>query len=161
MSEEEESAKNEFEIVLKKMKELEEEIEKLREMGMDQTQKEKLLTELRNFMTAAQGENVFNIRISPSLRGAIFKLKRGVYALLNKTRKEDPNFDMDASKENWTKIAQKIVEESNAKGVSNYPAKIIMTYEFVEKDGKKVFKPKEARIIIFEPKDLFTIPMPE
>ena len=148
---------SEFEIVLKKMKELEEEIAKLKDAGMDKEQKERLLQELKNFMQAAQGENVFNIRISTTLRGAIFRLKRGVYALFNKTRKEHPNFDMNESKKNWGAIASKIVEEANKRGVSNYPAKIIMSYDFVEKDGKLVFVPKEARIVIFEPSDLFTV----
>jgi len=146
------SSVSELDIILKRIKELEAEIEKLRQAGVEREEKEKLLQELRALVTAAREENVINIRIATTARGAIFRLKRGVWATMNKLQKTyKEQFDLDKSKANWGRMASLIIRKINEAKLSDYPTKIIMTYDVVQKDEKYVFKPKEARILIFEP----------
>lgn len=142
----------ELDIILKRIKELEQEIEKLRAAGVERKEKEDLLKELKNIVSVSREENVINIRISATARSAIFRLKRGVWATINKLQKSyKDQFDLGKSKTYWGRIASLIVKKINAAKLSEYPTKIIMTYDVVMENGKYVFKPKEARILVFEP----------
>ena len=150
MSEEKGSA--EIDIILKRIKELEAEIEKLREAGVSREEKEKLLQQLKEWVSASREANIINIRIATTARGAIYRLKRGVWATLNRLQKKYGNqFDLDKSKRNWGRIASLIVRKINEAGYTDYPTKIIMTYDLIEEDGKLIFQPSVARILIFEP----------
>ena len=141
-----------LDIVLKRIRDLEAEIEKLKQAGIERKEKEKLLQELRELVSVAQEENVINIRISTTARGAIFRLKRGVWATLSKLHKtHKENFDLEKSKANWGRMASLIIRKINEVGLSEYPTKIILTYDVTEEDGKLVFRPKAARILAFEP----------
>ena len=155
--EEKEGTSKELDVLLRKIKDLESTIEKLKERTAEREEKERFLEEMRRFLNAIQGENVINIRISTTARSAMYRLKRGVWALFSRLKKEKPNFDLDKSKENWANIASKIIEETNKKGLTDHPTKIILLYDLVEEDGKLVFKPKEARLLYFEPAGHLTI----
>ncbi len=160
MSEERSSA--EFDIILKRIKELEAEIEKLREAGVRRKEKEKLLQQLKEWISASREANVINIRIATTARGAIYRLKRGVWATLNKLQKTyKEQFDFERSKNNWGRIATLIVKKVNEAGLSEYPTKIIMTYDILQENGKYIFRPKEARILVFEPAGHLMVTMEE
>ncbi|MHA1616978.1 MAG: hypothetical protein ACTSX9_06725 [Candidatus Njordarchaeales archaeon] len=148
----EKSVGAEIDIILKRIKELEQEVEKLRKAGVERAEKEKLLQELRELVSATREANVINIRIATTARGAIFRLKRGVWALMGQLKKQyQDRFDLETSKNNWAKMASLIIRKINEAGLTEYPTKIVMTYEVVEQDGKVIFKPKTARILTFEP----------
>ncbi len=160
MSEERSSA--EIDIILKRIKELESEIEKLRKAGVSREEKEKLLQQLKAWVSASKEANIINIRIATTARGAIYRLKRGVWATLNRLHKKYGNqFDMEKSKNNWGRIATLIVKKVNEANLSEYPTKIIMTYDIIQEDNKYVFRPKEARILVFEPAGHLLITMEE
>jgi len=160
MSEEKSSA--EIDIILKRIKELEAEIEKLREAGVSREEKEKLLQQLKEWVSASREANIINIRIATTARGAIYRLKRGVWATLNRLQKKYGNqFDLDKSKSNWGRIATLIVKKVNKANLSDYPTKIIMTYDIIQENGKYVFRPKEARILVFEPAGHILVAMEE
>ncbi len=142
----------EFDMILKRIRDLEAEIEKLKKAGIERAEKEKLLQELKNLISVAREENVINIRIATSARGAIFRLKRGVWATISKLQKTHKDkFDINKSKENWGKMASLIIRKINEAKVTDYPTKIVMTYDVIEENGKMIFKPKEVRILVFEP----------
>lgn len=152
----------EFDIILKRIKDLEAEIERLREAGVKREEKEKLLQQLREWINASREANVINIRIATTARGAIYRLKRGVWATLNKLQKTYGNqFDLEKSKNNWGRIATLIVKRVNEANLSEYPTKIIMTYDIIQEDSKYVFKPKEARLLVFEPAGHILVTMKE
>ncbi|MHA1609211.1 MAG: hypothetical protein ACTSUJ_04310 [Candidatus Njordarchaeales archaeon] len=149
---EEKTSVSEIDIILKRIRELEQEIERLRKAGIERAEKEKLLKELRELVSATREANVINIRIATTARGAIFRLKRGVWALMGQLKKQyKEKFDLETSKSNWAKMASLIIRKINEAGLTDYPTKIIMTYDVIEQDEKVIFKPKEARILTFEP----------
>ena len=158
---EEKAEVKEFDLLLKKIKELEEDIERLKERGLEKEEREKFLQEMRTFLNAIRGKNVLNIRISTTAKGAMFRLKRGVWGLFSRLKKQYPNFDIEKSKANWAEIAKRIIDETNKRGLTDFPTKIILLYDLIEEDGKVVFKPKEARLLYFEPAGHVSIEMEE
>lgn len=83
-------------------------------------------------------------RITPTCRGAIFRAKRWFYATFY-TPQNDPDIK-EKSRENWTSLARRLVEESNKKGYSEKAARLTIIYD----DEGGLFKPIAATIEIFE-----------
>lgn len=83
-------------------------------------------------------------RISPTGRGAIFRLKRWFYVLLNTSIPENAR---EKSKEAWQKLVTKLVEELNNRGFSEKPTRITLQYE-IGPNGE--FVPKTAKAEVFE-----------
>lgn len=90
---------------------------------------------------------VFRTTLTPTVRGAISKLRRWFYASLYSKVKGDAR---EISKGNWTKLAQMLVEKSSERGVSDKAGRVILYYYL--RDG--VFTPVRAEIEIFEIKPL-------
>lgn len=93
-------------------------------------------------------------RISPTTRGAIFKVKRWFYgAFYNKKIPEDVR---EKNKETWVRFANRLVEEASKRGISDQPARITVTYDI---GSRGEFKPISATIEVLEvkTKDKFTI----
>ena len=93
-------------------------------------------------------------RISPTTRGAIFKVKRWFYgAFYNKKIPEDVR---EKNKETWVRFANRLVEETSKRGISDQPARITVTYDI---GSRGEFKPISATIEVLEvkTKDKFTI----
>lgn len=93
-------------------------------------------------------------RISPTTRGAIFKVKRWFYGTFyNKKIPEDVR---EKNKETWVRFANRLVEEASKRGISDQPARITVTYDI---GSRGEFKPISATIEVLEvkTKDKFTI----
>ena len=87
------------------------------------------------------GENQIVTRLCPTGRGAIFRLKRAVWATISRLKREQ-GLDADASGDNWREFARALVNKLNELGVSTYPTRIILYYRI----ENNVFKPVRAKI---------------
>ncbi|MEM1508818.1 MAG: hypothetical protein QW291_05965 [Thermofilaceae archaeon] len=86
---------------------------------------------------------IFRTTLSPTVRGAVSKVRRWFYATYySKVRGEA----REISKENWAKLAKLLVEKSNEMGVSDKGGRIILYYYV--KDG--VFIPVKAEIEVYD-----------
>jgi len=86
---------------------------------------------------------VFRTTLTPTVRGAISKVRRWFYASLYSKVKGEAR---EVSKENWAKLARVLVEKSNEQGISDKAGRVILYYYI--KDG--VFIPVRAEIEVFE-----------
>jgi len=86
---------------------------------------------------------VFRTTLTPTVRGAISKVRRWFYATFYSKERGDVR---EASKENWTRLARILVEKTSEEGVSDKAGRISLYYYV--KDG--VFVPVRAEIEVFE-----------
>lgn len=86
---------------------------------------------------------VFRTTLSPTVRGAISKVRRWFYATFYSKVKGEAR---ELSKENWAKLARMLVEKTNEQGASDKAGRIILYYYV--KDG--VFTPVKAEVEVFE-----------
>jgi len=92
-------------------------------------------------------------KISPTSRGAIFKLKRWFYLnFFSKT----PADVKEKNKQVWLELSRKLIEEINKRGASDKPARISVEYE---KGANNEFIPLTATVELMEikPLEVFTI----
>jgi len=95
--------------------------------------------------------DVLRTRICPTGRGAVFRLKRAVWAVIG-----EENLDEEKSKENWGEFARKLIEFLNAHRISERPMRITLYYTIQD----SVFKPLRAEIEYFpiEPERITFVP---
>lgn len=84
-------------------------------------------------------------RISPSGRGAIFRMKRWFYATFysNIADKEV----RESNRKAWLDLSRKLIEEINKRNAADKPTRITLEYEA---DQKGLFKPVSATVEILE-----------
>ena len=120
----------------------EELIKRLKAEGFSDEQIEKILAALEGRIATRQVVT----RISPTGRGALFRLKRAFYAIVNSEKA-----DRLKSAEFWKEFAGKIVEASTKHGIQDKPCRIRMEYAIkVTSDGVKVVKPIAATIEVYD-----------
>jgi len=90
-------------------------------------------------------------KISPTSRGAIFKLKRWFY--LNFFSKASAEV-REQNKQAWLELSRKLIDELNKRGASDKPARITLEYE---KGINNEFIPVAATIELMEIKPLEVI----
>lgn len=95
----------------------------------------------------AEQIQVFRTTLTPTVRGAISKVRRWFYASLYSKVKGDAR---EQSKNNWVKLARMLIEKTNEQGVSDKAGRVVLYYYI--KDG--VFVPVKAEIEYFEIKPL-------
>lgn len=93
---------------------------------------------------------VWRSKIAPTCRGAIFRAKRWFYATFYSRTAMG---DREKSRENWVKLARKMVEASNEEGVSDKAARITIYYT----DEGGTFNPVKAEIEVYELKPVKSI----
>lgn len=86
---------------------------------------------------------VFRTTLTPTVRGAISKVRRWFYATFYSKERGEVR---EASKENWTRLARILVEKTGEAGVSDKAGRISLYYYV--KDG--VFIPVKAEVDIYE-----------
>lgn len=90
---------------------------------------------------------VFRTTLTPTVRGAISKVRRWFYAAFySKVRGEA----REQSKDNWTRVAQVLIDKINERGVSGKAGRITLYYYV--RDG--VFVPVKAEVEFYEIKSL-------
>jgi len=92
-------------------------------------------------------------KISPTSRGAVFKLKRWFYLnFFSKT----PTDVKEKNRQVWLELSRKLIEEINKRGASDKPARITVEYE---KGVNNEFIPLTATVELMEikPLEVFTI----
>lgn len=92
-------------------------------------------------------------KISPTSKGAVFKLKRWFYLnFFSKT----PADVKEKNKQIWLELSRKLIEEINRRGASDKPARITLEYE---KGANNEFKPLKVTVELMEikPLEAFTI----
>jgi len=96
-------------------------------------------------------------RISPTGKGAIFRLKRWFYATLFSKIPADAR---ETSRAAWTELVGKLIDEINKRGVADKPARISLIYE---QGLKGEFIPLSVKMEIFElvPRDTINISFSE
>lgn len=99
---------------------------------------------------------VQRFKVSLTCRGAVFKVKRWFYATFYSHMPEDVR---EGNKRVWIEFARRIIEEINARGVADKPARIVVEYD-VGSMGE--FKPLSAFIEVYEIKAVssFKVPAP-
>jgi DNA-binding transcriptional regulator YhcF (GntR family) len=92
-------------------------------------------------------------KISPTSRGAIFKLKRWFY--LNFFTKAPADI-REKNRQVWLEFSRRLIEEINKRGASDKPARITLEYE---KGTNDEFLPLSATVELMEikPLEVFTI----
>jgi len=90
-------------------------------------------------------------KISPTSRGAIFKLKRWFY--LNFFSKASAEV-REQNRQAWLELSRKLIDELNKRGASDKPARITLEYE---KGVNNEFMPVAATIELMEIKPLEVI----
>jgi hypothetical protein len=92
-------------------------------------------------------------RISPTGKGAVFRLKRWFYASIYS---RVPQEAKEASRMAWTELVGKLIDELNKRGVAEKPARISLIYE---QGPKGEFTPLSVKIETFElvPKETITL----
>jgi len=90
-------------------------------------------------------------RISPSGRGAIFRMKRWFYATFysNISDKEVK----ESNRKAWLDISRRLIEEINKRNAADKPTRIVLEYEA---DPKGLFKPISATVEVLELKPVET-----
>ncbi len=102
-----------------------------------------------------EGEvKVWRSKIAPTCRGAIFRAKRWFYATFYSKAQSDLK---EKSRENWVKLARKLVEVSNERGVSEKAARVVIYY----RDNEGFFDPVKAELEIYELRPVETIEVSE
>ncbi|MEM2537317.1 MAG: hypothetical protein QXK29_04165 [Candidatus Bathyarchaeia archaeon] len=92
-------------------------------------------------------------KISPTSKGAIFKLKRWFY--LNFFTKISAEVK-ERNKQAWLELSRRLIDEINRRGASDKPARITLEYE---KGANNEFTPLRATVELMEikPLEVFTI----
>ncbi|MEM0057773.1 MAG: hypothetical protein QW160_02355 [Candidatus Bathyarchaeia archaeon] len=92
-------------------------------------------------------------KISPTSKGAIFKLKRWFY--LNFFTKISAEVKV-RNKQAWLELSRRLIDEINRRGASDKPARITLEYE---KGANNEFTPLRATVELMEikPLEVFTI----
>ncbi|MEM2254911.1 MAG: hypothetical protein QXD73_04920, partial [Candidatus Bathyarchaeia archaeon] len=92
-------------------------------------------------------------KISPTSKGAIFKLKRWFY--LNFFSKASAEIK-EKNKQTWLELSRRLIEEINKRGASDKPARMTLEYE---KGANNEFTPLRVTVELMEikPLDAFTI----
>ncbi len=96
-------------------------------------------------------------RISPTGRGAIFRLKRWFYAYMYS---KVPSEAKEASRKAWGELVGKLIDELSKVGGAEKPARISLSYE---EGPKGEFVPLSVKMEIFElvPKETINISFSE
>jgi len=96
-------------------------------------------------------------KISPTSRGAIFRLKRWFYLSFYT---KAPNEVKEKNREEWLKLSRRLIEEISARNASDKPARITLEYQ-VGPNGE--FIPVSATVELMEikPYDVVKIHMRE
>jgi hypothetical protein len=90
-------------------------------------------------------------RISPSGRGAIFRVKRWFYATFYSNI---PDKDVrESNRKVWLEISKRLIDEINKRNAADKPTRILLEYEV---DQKGLFKPISATIEVLELKPVET-----
>jgi len=113
---------------------------------------EQLGRNLRQFLDVVEVSalvNTIQSPISPSSRGAMFNLRKAFYATLSRLAKEQ-GVDRSKSLEEWRKVARKLIEEIERRGITEAPCKILLTYEVASDGQSKYISFKDARILYFD-----------
>jgi len=92
----------------------------------------------------ATGElKIFRTTLTPTVRGAISKLRRWFYASFYSRAEGEAK---EKSKENWARLASSLVEKSNEAGISEKAGRLTLYYYV--KNG--VFTPVRVEIDYYE-----------
>jgi hypothetical protein len=96
-------------------------------------------------------------RISPTAKGAIFRLKRWFYAYMYS---KVPSEAKDASRGAWGELVGKLIDEINKKDAAEKPARITLNYD---EGPRGEFVPLSVKMEIFElvPKESINISFSE
>lgn len=86
---------------------------------------------------------VWRSRITPTVRGAIFRAKRWFYATFYK--KDIPAEKKEESRRRWAELARVLVEKTSAENLSDYAARITIHYN----DSNGIFKPVKVELETF------------
>ncbi|MCS7385346.1 MAG: hypothetical protein NDF55_01205 [archaeon GB-1867-005] len=120
----------------------EELIKRLKAEGFSDEQIEKILAALEGRIATRQ----VITRISPTGRGALFRLKRAFYAIINAEKA-----DREKSTEFWREFASKIVEAGSKYEIQDKPCRIRLEYAVKETpEGLKVVRPISATIEVYD-----------
>ncbi|MCS7112755.1 MAG: hypothetical protein RMJ00_01615 [Nitrososphaerota archaeon] len=90
-------------------------------------------------------------RISPSGRGAIFRMKRWFYATFYSGVSDREV--KESNRRIWLDLSRKLIEEINKRSAADKPTRIVLEYEV---DPKGLFKPISATVEILELKPVET-----
>ncbi|MBS7611319.1 hypothetical protein KEJ27_03800 [Candidatus Bathyarchaeota archaeon] len=88
-------------------------------------------------------------KISPTGRGAIFKLKRWFY--LTFYTKNMPDDVKERSRSVWLELSRRLIEEMNRRRASEKPTRITLEYEA---DPNNEFKPISVAVEVMEMKPI-------
>ncbi|MEM2848820.1 MAG: hypothetical protein QXI36_00920 [Candidatus Bathyarchaeia archaeon] len=88
-------------------------------------------------------------KISPTGRGAIFKLKRWFY--LTFYTKNMPNDIKEKNRSVWLELSRRLIEEVNRRRASEKPTRITLEYEA---DPNNEFKPISVTVEVMEMKPI-------
>ncbi|ABL77492.1 hypothetical protein [Thermofilum pendens] len=124
---------------------------------------EQLGRNLRHFIEVIEvtgRENTIQSPISPSSRSAMFNLRKAFYATLSREIKQN-KVDKERSLEEWRKVASRIIETFEKRGLTEAPSKIILTYEIKEEDGKRYIAFRDARILYFGLEGILSVSLVE
>ncbi len=88
-------------------------------------------------------------KISPTGRGAVFKLKRWFY--LSFYAKNVPDEVKKKNRDAWLELSRRLVEEMNRRGTSEKPTRITLEYET---SPNNEFKPRSVMVEVMEMKPL-------
>lgn len=88
-------------------------------------------------------------KISPTGRGAIFKLKRWFY--LTFYTKNVPNDVKEKNRSVWLELSRRLIEETNMRRASEKPTRITLEYEV---DPNNEFKPISVTVEVMEMKPI-------
>ncbi|MCD6209022.1 MAG: hypothetical protein DRJ46_01815 [Thermoprotei archaeon] len=100
---------------------------------------------------------IWRSRIVPTARGAIFRAKRWFYATFYSKKLQVSDEIKEKSKENWARLARKLVEETNNRNASDKAARLTIYYY----DENGLFKPVKAEIEVYELKQVDKIEVSE
>ena len=92
-------------------------------------------------------EIVMETRISTTMRGAVFRLRRMFYANVNNQKA-----DLERSRKEWRQFIAKIIDISSKKNIADKPCKIILRCVEKTSRDKKYITPVKAKIIVYEKK---------
>ncbi len=90
-------------------------------------------------------------RISPTGKGAVFRMKRWFYAFLNQNI---PDAVKEESRSAWTRMVTTLIEEMNKRGAADKPARITLVYE---RGPRGEFVPVSVKAELFELRPVDTI----
>ncbi len=102
---------------------------------------------------------VFQTRLCPTIRGAIFRARRWFYGTYARTENEEVR---RRNIERWKRLAGLLVNLSSERGLSDKAGRIIIEYnEIVNLDGSKEFDPVIVRIEVYEKLDEIVVNLKE